>query len=602
MNSLLHRLALTLSLVFLLAACGGGNTVAPEPQPVVDALQSYREQVVNWAVCDSTILGDKTAEVQPYWQPVADRLRCASVRVPLDYTQPSRGDAVVSVMRIAAANPTQRKGALFFNPVGPGDDGLIFTFKLIKAFGGSNPSDPLGALQLRLLDVYDLVGFSPRGTGASTALLCATNELVRFINFSPKGQSAENVSNMFYNARKTAEACLKNPVTPYINTETTAQDMDLLRSLMGDDKLNYVGTSYGTWLGTWYASRFPERVGRMVLDSSVDFSAPLERTFNLQPVARQRLFDEVLAPYAVRHPNTFNLGANLAEVRAVMPSLSMRVQDVLAIELSNLVYERINADPFLGTVAAARGLDAVLAARPQGLESEIRSDLEAFVFIPNEVPRNALVRGAAHRLYNIYLQRWVNRRPSSIQLDRSAATNQAVKCNDTPSTTDVDYWINLGDNYAQRYPMFTLTIALGNPCIFWGGPTVTKPALSAMGSLDVLMVQSQFDGATATEGAMSAFAKLPDAHLVYVPQEFQHGVYPYMDQCVDTAVARYLLGESPSQRETSCPAQPLEQDALKVRAMLLSAPSSSAYLDPKAAAALINEAKRSMKPLGSVIP
>ena len=120
MNSLLHRLALALPLVFLLAACGGGNTVVPEPQPVVDALKSYREQVVNWAECDSTILGDQTDKVQPYWPAVADRLRCASVRVPLDYAQPSRGDAVVSVMRIAAANPAQRKGALFFNPGGPG--------------------------------------------------------------------------------------------------------------------------------------------------------------------------------------------------------------------------------------------------------------------------------------------------------------------------------------------------------------------------------------------------------------------------------------------------------------------------------------------------
>ena len=82
-----------------------------------------------------------------------------------------------------------------------------------------------------------------------------------------------------------------------------------------------------------------------------------------------------------------------------------------------------------------------------------------------------------------------------------------------------------------------------------------------MQGLDILMVQSQYDGATATAGANHFFAQLPNARRVVVPGEFQHGVFPYADSCVDSTVVRYLLGESPKQRETSCQAHPLEQDA-----------------------------------------
>lgn len=91
-----------------------------------------------------------------------------------------------------------------------------------------------------------MVGFSPRGTGASPRLQCATNELMKDVEFAPTSRNAQNTANMLYNARKIAEACQKNPLTPFINSEATARDMDLIRGLLGDEKPNYVGYSYGT--------------------------------------------------------------------------------------------------------------------------------------------------------------------------------------------------------------------------------------------------------------------------------------------------------------------------------------------------------------------
>src|SRR5690606_33555779 len=119
-----------------------------------------------------TILGSDAGEMLD-----AFKAQCAQMRAPMDYGHPDRGDVSVAVMRIAATEPAKRRGALFFNPGGPGGDGLGLATLLHSIFAGSDPADPQGALQLRLLQEYDMVGFSPRGTGASSTLTCATNEL-----------------------------------------------------------------------------------------------------------------------------------------------------------------------------------------------------------------------------------------------------------------------------------------------------------------------------------------------------------------------------------------------------------------------------------------
>lgn len=104
-----------------------------------------------------------------------------------------------------------------------------------------------------------MVGFSPRGTGAGTTLTCTANEPSREVNFPSDDRSPANIEAMLYNLRLATKACQNNPLTPYINTEQTAWDLDLIRHLIGDAKLNYIGYSYGTWLGAWYAARFPGR-------------------------------------------------------------------------------------------------------------------------------------------------------------------------------------------------------------------------------------------------------------------------------------------------------------------------------------------------------
>lgn len=577
-----------------LAACGGGSSTS-------DPLQKYREQSVQWTACDPTILGTTSEKLDALWQQLGDRLSCGLVKAPLDWANPERGDVAISAMRVAAGAPEKKRGALLFNPGGPGIDGLGLTFNLLTAFADSNPDSAQGAMQLRLLAEYDMVGFSPRGTGASTRLQCATNELQRFVDMSAAGYTPDNVANAEYNATKTVQACQKNPITPFINTDATARDLDLLRSLLGEDKLNYLGYSYGTWLGAWYANLFPERVGRMVLDSSQNFFSTHEDMSFAMPWARQRVLDEVLVPYAVRHADYFQLGATQAEVRAVIPQMSPQMQHVLGSPLSRLGYNQSDADKYLMTIAAARGVDAVLQSVADLQDQEaVEQTLAQHVFHPVDTGRDAAVREIAQDLLNDYAASWIVKpQPKNIALDYGDAVLEAVRCNDTPATTDPATRAALAQDLRRRAPMF-YGIVYQDTCAFWGGPRVSKPDPAAMQPLPVLLVQSQYDSATYTEGANAFFAQLPQASRVYVPGDYQHGVYPYKDSCVDSTVTRYLLGESPAQRETFCPAQPLQQDkpaeAQTVTPKSTRGAGPSTYKNPAQAHEQIDKFKRGLIP------
>ena len=355
------RIAASAALAAALAACGGGSDSSSPPDP----LQPYREQAVQWTECDPTIVGVRSAKLDELWALAGERLRCAMVRAPLDWAHPERGDVFISVMRLAAASPDKRRGALLFNPGGPGIDGLKQTFTLLKAFAQSNPDSPQGAMQLRLLGEYDSVGFSPRGTGASTRLQCATNELMRPIDTSAAHwDTPANLANAEYNGRKQAQACLKNPITPFINTDATARDMDLLRSLLGEKSSTTwaIPTAPGWVRGmpVCFLKSGPHGAGQR---RRFQWHAGARR-FGGQPSARQYLLDHLLVPYAARHSETFHLGATTDEVLALVTGLEPKVQQLLVVRLTNLGYGPDDADQYLGTISAAHGLNILLRTRP----------------------------------------------------------------------------------------------------------------------------------------------------------------------------------------------------------------------------------------------
>jgi pimeloyl-ACP methyl ester carboxylesterase len=196
------------------------------------------------------------------WQDCDGGFQCVTAAVPLDYSRPNKGTYQVALIRKPATDTAHRLGSLFTNPGGPGASGVDF----VRATADS--------LYANLNTRYDIVGFDPRGTGASQdAIDCKVNPEEHGVYAQPF-TTPDNLDAPALVAEKASYArrCrqLNKEVLPYVTTGNVARDLDLLRAAVGDDKLTYLGFSYGTFLGATYASLFPGRLGRVVLDGPVD--------------------------------------------------------------------------------------------------------------------------------------------------------------------------------------------------------------------------------------------------------------------------------------------------------------------------------------------
>ncbi|MFB6889002.1 alpha/beta hydrolase [Kitasatospora sp. NPDC056327] len=236
----------------LLAGCtgSGGSTDAPTAPSaaelageVAPELRVFYGQRLAWKPCDGE------AAVQ-----------CATLRVPLDYADPAGGTFDVAVARIGSSDPGRRIGSLVVNPGGPGNSGV----DMVR--GGRNDYD--GPLR----DHYDIVGFDPRGAGRSSPVNCLDDR-------ARDEWLAADVSGPEH-GKVLGDACLAKygKLLTHLGTRDSARDMDVLRAVLGDRRLSYLGMSYGSYLGSVYTEEFPDRVGRLVLDGAIDPAKPQAAT------------------------------------------------------------------------------------------------------------------------------------------------------------------------------------------------------------------------------------------------------------------------------------------------------------------------------------
>ncbi|AWT36658.1 transporter [Deinococcus arenae] len=554
-----------LTLTTTLVAC------KPPQTPEVDALKPFTSQTLNWTTCDPTILGmdSQSPDVQGILNDpsIAGRLTCADVRVPANWSNPAAGTASFALIRVAASDTAKRQGAIFFNPGGPGGDGLIFAPLFAYQWASDwNPSE--NATQLKAMtQQYDLIGFSPRGVGASSRLNCGTNEFAAPINPPTTDQSDANFEVMKRQGRLLALACQKNPLTPLINTDATARDLNLARQLMGDAKLNYIGYSYGTWLGSWYAKLFPQQTGRMLLDGNMSWNTTMEHAFGLQPAAFERDFRDALAPYLARQNATFGLGGTGAEVYAAQNRLAEPLRSVMGNIIAQFLYQR-DAYHFAGELLKTTVvLDALIKAHPDATSDELMS-LAAQATYFDDPDMNARAAQNAQFLL-MSRESELNLAPFPVELDASSSTFTAITCNDTPWTSTLEQARAKGRQDAEQYPLVGGYDA-ANPCYQWkGGPSVKQPALPK-NMPPILMLQNELDPATPQEGALEALNSTPSAKMILIDDEPQHAAFPYGTTCVDGPITEYFLtGKLPSNKLNSCPALPLwgEEKAVPVKTL-----------------------------------
>ena len=272
-----------------------GCTSAPHEPPLYDegarqksAFASLYQQEIGWQECDEQY--DFDASVSEQFNGLglgANDLRCAMVTAPLNWDDASNAETIqiaVNRLRSAAETPI---GTLVTNPGGPGEGGLNLTYTL-----------PIAPKFDAVTAAYDLVGFDPRGVGRSTPTICA----------EPSGNSSVDL----------ARCAAANPVANYMGTSQVARDIELVRTLIGAEKLNYLGYSYGTVLGATYATLFPDTVDRMVLDSAIDSQWASARQEFDQNVAIASAISELLA------------GCEASEVHGACPSTAAALGDVMS--------------------------------------------------------------------------------------------------------------------------------------------------------------------------------------------------------------------------------------------------------------------------------
>lgn len=218
--------------------------------------QAFDSQHISWGACTSEPADDPTADLSGF--------QCGSVVVPLDYANPAGKDVTLALVKWPAANQANKVGSLLTNPGGPGASGVDFVEESKSEFDGA------------LHAHYDIIGFDPRGLGRSDPITCLDDKTQdKLYEQDPPKDATARANKAAQDSKTLAAACEKHSgdLLPYVGSKYVAQDMDLIRQVLGDKKLNYLGISYGTYIGSVYAEQFPANVGRMVLDGAVDPNA-----------------------------------------------------------------------------------------------------------------------------------------------------------------------------------------------------------------------------------------------------------------------------------------------------------------------------------------
>ncbi|MEV7829063.1 alpha/beta fold hydrolase [Streptomyces subrutilus] len=466
---------------------------------------------------------------KPAWQRCAGEgpaaYECATLKVPLDYRRPEGRTIDLAISRIRTARPTQRHGVMLFNPGGPGGSGL---------------QDPLLMEELMPKDVrdrYDLIGFDPRGVGASTPVTCGLTEDEQNINrpFRPETYRADVAW-----ARTVADKCRERSgdLIPHITTRNTARDMDTIRAVLGERKLSYVGYSYGTYLGAVYAQMFPQRTDRFVLDSGVDPQRIWRGMIQVWATEAEPAFDR-WTRYAAERSAEFGLGTTPEAVSTTLWDLVARA------DREPIDYY---GTKFTGTDIRASRAVFFYPAQASEFVRQLKAAAEG-----TPLPEGAkapdlrrLVGGA----------RSGEPQPAA---DNGTAVLWSVLCGDTGA------WPRRPERYARdaakdraAYPLYGDMASNVKPCAFWDRPV--EPATAMTVRADVLTVQNEWDSQTPLASGLGLHRALKGSRMALAAGGEGHGVYLIdATSCVNPVVNGYLTTGRLPASDVTCQNPPADR-------------------------------------------
>ncbi|MFJ2767801.1 alpha/beta hydrolase [Streptomyces sp. NPDC087300] len=472
-------------------ASANGPDATPKPDPSSTLPASVTAQKLDWSRCEAP---EGSTAPGAQW-------RCSTLKVPLDYAKPEGETIGIALIRAKSTGKGDRIGSLIFNFGGPGGSGVS---------GLPSFADMYGSLRER----YDLVSFDPRGVAASEGVRCrddrTTQAAERKVDLTP--DTAAEEETYFKDAADFGAGCARGAkkVIGHVSTADAARDMDVMRQVLGDDKLHYMGISYGTELGGTYAHLFPERVGRLTLDAVVDPSADSVGHAENQARGFQRALDNYFT----------SLGQNPKSGSAKIVKLLKRL---------DAAPMRTSGDRELTESLAITGITITLYSKQtwptltRALQDAEKGDGSSLL-----------------QLADAY-----NERDPSGHYSTQSHSQRAISClDDKARTTPEEAKQRLG-RFREISPVFGEFLGWDTAgwCHDW--PVAGQhesPEVSAPGAAPILVVGNTGDPATPYEGARKMADELGKGVGTLLTWKGEgHGAYGNGSDCVDGTVNDYLL-------------------------------------------------------------
>jgi pimeloyl-ACP methyl ester carboxylesterase len=482
----------------VLTGCTAMETrpIIPDTSGAPAGFSEYYEQVVEFQECGT-------------------KLFCADIDVPMDWSDPSsEAISIATVFRQADSDP---KGFVLFNPGGPGASGYDWV---------KDSSDFLGTDNLR--SNWNILGFDPRGVGRSSAVECLTDPEYDEFLYGVSGfeiGSEEDIAVARAATEDFAAKCLENtgPLLEYVDTVSAAKDMDVLRAVVGEPKLNFLGYSYGSFLGTTYATLFPDRVGRFVLDGAIDPTVSDDEQTLFQLAA----FESALTSF-MENCDTFedcpfsgDVSADLASVKQLLASIEQQ------------------------PLSTSSGRELTIWAAVTGLIMTLYSDRywpalssafsEAFAGTGDEF---------------LFLADFYNDRgeDGTYQTNLIAA-NYAISCLDNSASQSMFTIEAQNKRLLEAAPVLGRYWQFGGlRCGSWPFPEADKPSdYSAAGSPPILVIGTTGDPATPYSQAQSLANDILENGFLMTYNGEGHTIYGGQVKCIDQVVDKFFLtGELPA--------------------------------------------------------
>lgn len=487
---------------------------------------------VGIAGCTHVVAGQSSLEMVPAGEPidwqeceprenydVPPEAECGWLGVPVDWDNPDGDTIELALLRIPATG--DKIGSLVINPGGPGFGGNDLALGLVEV------------LPTEVRERFDLVGFDPRGTADSRpAVRCNTDQEDDDIRAEPPlEQTPDNVDHLNDETKAFVQRCLDKMGEEFLanlGTVSVAKDLDAIREALGDEKLTYLGYSYGTFIGSTYAELFPENVGRLILDGAVDPNEDPVESSVAQAAAFQGTFNEYAADCA--KDADCPLGQDPTKAVDVYRSLVETLVDEPATtdDPRGLSY----GDAIVGTTMALYS-PTYWQYLTDGLDEVSRDRGDTLLW-----------------LSDLYYERDQDGHYTS-----SADANIAINCVDSPPITDMDTLLEMDRRIREVAPWESYGTYTGHTsmpaCAYWPVPPTSEPhEVSVENLAPTLVVSTTGDPATPYQAGVELAKQLGGGLLTY--EGNQHTVVFNGEECVDSIATDYLINGTLPPEGTRC--------------------------------------------------